>query len=84
MYCARGAKLQLILNAIFHLEDSPGNLDWEQYEIIKENRAVKAAYPIAVGDNYLGYRLVGTLSSLFTDEWKKGKNMKFIKEVEYF
>ena len=28
---ARGAKLQLILNAIFHLEDSPGNLDWEQY-----------------------------------------------------
>ena len=27
---ARGSKLQLILNAIFHLEASPGNLDWEQ------------------------------------------------------
>ena len=82
---ARGAKLQLILNAIFHLEDSPGNLDWEQYEIIKENRAVKAAYPIAVGDNYLGYRLVGTLSSLFTDhEWKKGKKYEIHKGGRIF
>ena len=32
---ARGSKLQLILNAIYHLEASPGNLKWEQYEIIK-------------------------------------------------
>ena len=27
---ARGSKLQLILNAVFHLEASPGNLKWEQ------------------------------------------------------
>ena len=27
---ARGSKLQLILNALFHLDASPGNLSWEQ------------------------------------------------------
>ena len=48
---ARGSKLQIILNSLFHLEDSPGNLTWEQYELIKSNRGVKEAYPIAVGDN---------------------------------
>jgi putative ABC transport system permease protein len=70
---ARGSKLQLILNAIFHLEASPGNLDWEQYELIKNTSGVKEAYPLAVGDNYMGYRIVGTTPTLLTEhEWKEG------------
>ena len=74
---ARGSKLQLILNALFHLDASPGNLPWEQYELIKNTPGVKEAYPIAVGDNYLGYRLVGTEPQLFYDhEWKKGEKYK--------
>ena len=72
---ARGSKLQIILNSLFHLEDSPGNLTWEQYELIKSNRGVKEAYPIAVGDNYLGYRLVGTEPDLFEKhEWNPGRS----------
>ena len=62
---ARGSKLQLVLNAIFHLEASPGNLAYADYEAIKRHPAVKAAIPIAVGDNLRGYRLVGTLPELF-------------------
>ena len=31
VFGARGSKLQLVLNSIFHLEASPGNLSWEQY-----------------------------------------------------
>lgn len=74
---ARGSKLQLILNALFHLDASPGNLPWEQYELIKNTPGVKEAYPVAVGDNYLGYRLVGTDPQLFYDhEWKKGEKYK--------
>ena len=69
---ARGSKLQLILNAIFHLEASPGNLDWEQYELIKNTRGVKEAYPLAVGDNYMGFRIVGTIPSFLTEhEWQE-------------
>ncbi|MED5280650.1 MAG: ABC transporter permease [Verrucomicrobiota bacterium] len=72
---ARGSKLQLILNALFHLEASPGNLSWEQYETILKTPGVREAFPIAVGDNYLGYRLVGTLPNLFTDhQWRPGEN----------
>lgn len=57
----RGSKLQIVLNALYHLDDSPGLMRWSDYEQIKANPAVAAAYPIAVGDNYLGVRLVGTV-----------------------
>jgi len=67
---ARGAKLQLVLNAIFHLEASPGNLPYEDYLVLATNRAVAAAVPLAVGDNYLGYRLVGTLTNYFASEYR--------------
>lgn len=71
---ARGSKLQLVLNGLFHLEASPGNLTWEQYQSIKNHRAVKAAYPLAVGDNYMGYRLVGALKEMFVEhEWRMGE-----------
>src|ERR1044071_484575 len=62
---ARGSKLQLVLNAIFHLEASPGNLAASDYLDIQENPNVQLAVPIAVGDNYRGYRLVGTTLDMF-------------------
>ena len=74
---ARGSKLQLVLNGLFHLEASPGNLSWEQYELIRATRGVSEAYPIAVGDNYHGYRLVGTLPEMFEKhEWRTGRRYK--------
>lgn len=62
---ARGSKLQLVLNAIFHLESSPGNLAWPDFVDIRNNPNVELAIPIAVGDNYRGWRLVGTTLELF-------------------
>ena len=71
---ARGSKLQLVLNAIFHLEASPGNLPYADYEFIKRHPAVKLAIPIAVGDNLRGYRIVGTIPELFSAvEYAPGK-----------
>lgn len=71
---ARGSKLQLVLNAIFHLEPSQGNLAWADYEMVKRHPAVKTAIPIAVGDNLRGYRLVGTIPELFEKvEYAPGK-----------
>ena len=64
---ARGSKLQLVLNAIFHLEASPGNVPFADYQAIATNRAVALAVPIAVGDNFRGSRIVGTLTSLFSE-----------------
>lgn len=73
---ARGAKLQLVLNAIFHLEASPGNLPYDDYLAMASNRAVAVAIPLAVGDNYLGYRLVGTLTNYFSTEYRKGTTFR--------
>ncbi|MBL9138471.1 MAG: ABC transporter permease [Verrucomicrobiales bacterium] len=64
---ARGSKLQLVLNTVFHLEESPGNIPFSDYEQIRSNAAVRVAIPIALGDNYLGYRVVGTVTNLFHD-----------------
>ena len=62
---ARGSKLQLVLNNVFHLESSPGNIPWSIYETIREEPGVALAVPYAVGDNYLGARIVGTTTDLF-------------------
>lgn len=62
---ARGSQLQLVLNAIFHLEASPGNVSARDYEDIRKDDRVSLAVPLAVGDNYMGYRLVGTSPDLF-------------------
>ncbi|MFA7483638.1 MAG: ABC transporter permease [Vulcanimicrobiota bacterium] len=64
---ARGSQLQLVLNSIFHLETSPGNIPWTLYEAAAERAGVKRAVPVAVGDNYRGFRLVGTTLEYFTD-----------------
>jgi putative ABC transport system permease protein len=70
---ARGSKLQLVLNAVFHLEASPGNLSAQDFEAVRRHPAIKAAIPIAVGDNYYGWRIVGTTLPLFDVEYLPGK-----------
>jgi putative ABC transport system permease protein len=77
---ARGSKLQLVLNAIFHLEASPGNVAAADFEAIRRHPMIKAAIPIAVGDNLRGYRIVGTAPELFANvEYSPGK--KFAVEA---
>jgi len=82
---ARGSKLQLVLNAIFHLEASPGNLAASDYLDIKSNRFVALAIPIAVGDNYHGYRLVGTIPELFQQvEYAPGRHYELEPGGKFF
>jgi putative ABC transport system permease protein len=64
---ARGSQLQLVLNTVFHLETSPGNIPWSLYEEIAAHPRVELAIPYAVGDNYKGFRIVGTDGRIFTD-----------------
>lgn len=75
---ARGSQLQLVLNTVFHLETSPGNIPWSLYTQIRDKTpGVRLAIPYATGDNYLGFRIVGTTSELFTKfQFQAGKNME--------
>ena len=82
---ARGSKLQLVLNAIFHLEASPGNLTAADFEMIRHQREVKTASPLAVGDNYQGWRIVGTTEALFTDvEYRPGHRYQVGRGERFF
>ncbi|MCC7125701.1 MAG: ABC transporter permease [Acidobacteria bacterium] len=63
---ARGSQLQLVLNTVFHLETSPGNIPWSMYQAMQQDAGVDLAVPYALGDNYQGYRIVGTTPELFT------------------
>ncbi|MCY3021673.1 MAG: ABC transporter permease [Planctomycetota bacterium] len=71
---ARGSQLQLVLNTVFHLETSPGNIPWAMYQEIRKDPAVQLAIPYVVGDNYRGFRIVGTTEELFTEfEYQEGR-----------
>ena len=62
----RGSALQLVLSSVFFLEISPGNLPWSEYEKVAKAPGVKRAYPLAMGDSFSGYRVVGTVPELLT------------------
>ena len=82
---ARSSQLQLVLNSIFHLEASPGNLANADYLDIKKDTRVALAVPIAVGDNYHGYRLVGTTLEMLTAvEFAPGKKFMVQKPGRVF
>lgn len=74
---ARGSKVQLVLSSLFHLDASSGNIKQEDFERIARHPAVKAAVPIAVGDNLGGFRIVGTTPQLFEVEYRPGFVPKF-------
>ena len=71
---ARGSALQLVLNTVFHLETSPGNIPWTLYEAVRQDPGVALAVPYAVGDNYRGFRIVGTTRQMLVDfEYRAGR-----------
>ena len=70
---ARGSQLQLVMNSVLHLDTSPGNIPYSSYVEMRDDPRVKLAVPYAVGDNYKGYRVVGTTKELLTDfEYDEG------------
>ena len=68
---ARGSPLQLVLASLYHLEMAPGNVAWSRYIAFKEDPQVAVAVPLALGDNYQGFRIVGTTPEFFS-AWGKG------------
>jgi putative ABC transport system permease protein len=66
---AKGSPLQLVLCNIYHIDFPTGNIKLSEAEKIAKNRMVKKAVPLALGDSYNGYRIIGT-SSAFMDLYK--------------
>jgi len=57
---AKGSPLQLILSSIYQVDYPTGNIKLADAEKLKRNPLVKQTIPLAMGDNYQGFRIVGT------------------------
>lgn len=81
---AKGSPLQLILCSIFHVDFPTGNIKVAEAEFIARNRFVKKVIPLALGDSYQNFRIVGTdtaYASLFQAKVQEGTDMKDALEV---
>ena len=57
---AKGSPLQLILCNIFHIDFPTGNIKLNEAEQLSRHRLVKSAIPLALGDSYQNFRIIGT------------------------
>jgi putative ABC transport system permease protein len=57
---AKGSPMQLILSSVFHVDIPTGNINMGDAATIIAEPAVKRAIPLALGDSYRGFRIVGT------------------------
>jgi putative ABC transport system permease protein len=57
---AKGSPLQLILSSIFHIDNPTGNIKLAEAQTLARNRLVKSVVPLALGDSYQWFKIVGT------------------------
>lgn len=57
---AKGSPLQLILSSVYHIDVPTGNIPLAAQAQLSQNRMVKKVIPLALGDSYDGFRIVGT------------------------
>jgi putative ABC transport system permease protein len=57
---AKGSPLQLILSSLFHVDQPTGNIPLSARALLERDPAVARVVPLALGDSFDGYRIVGT------------------------
>lgn len=57
---AKGSPLQLVFSAVYHIDPPTGNIPMAAAQNLMRNPMVKKAIPLAYGDSYQTYRIVGT------------------------
>ena len=81
---AKGSPLQLVLASILHIDNPTGNISYNEALKIGANPMIKSAVPISYGDNYKGFRIVGTtneFAELYNAELAKGRLVEKSMEV---
>ena len=57
---AQGSPLQLILSSVYQVDTPPGNISYDSAKVWMNHPFVEKAIPLAFGDNYRGYKILGT------------------------
>lgn len=58
---AKGSPLQLVLSSVLHIDVPTGNVPLKEVGYLQKNPMVASAVPVSYGDNYAGYRILGTV-----------------------
>ena len=56
---AKGSPMQLILSGIYHVDAPTGNIPLAAVQKLQSNKLVKKVVPLALGDSWRSYRIVG-------------------------
>lgn len=57
---AKGSPMQLILAGVLHIDVPPGNVPLQAVQALQSHPQVASVIPISLGDNYQGFRIVGS------------------------
>lgn len=80
---AKGSPIQLIMSSVFHLDIPNGNIPLAEAQKIENYPLVKTAIPIALGDNYNGFHIVGTMPDYITHyDGKMASGRVYDKQME--
>ena len=76
---AKGSPLQLILCNMYHVDNPTGNISLQEARpfLNPKHPLISLAVPLSLGDNYRGYRIVGTsyrlVDSVYSGQIAEGK-----------
>jgi putative ABC transport system permease protein len=74
----KGSPLQIVLNALYHLEEMPGKIKWTYFKEVEKHPLVVQAIPFAVGHSYGGFRVNAVDRRFLTEfEYLPGKSFSF-------
>jgi putative ABC transport system permease protein len=57
---AQGSPLQLILSSVYQVDAPTGNISYDSAKVWMKSPFLEKAIPLAFGDNYRGYKILGT------------------------
>ena len=77
---ARSGPLNLLLYTVFHMGSPTNNIHYSTYQKLKKNPMIGWTIPISLGDNYKGYRVVGTNEDFFKYYKYRGDESIKLKE----
>jgi len=76
----KGSPLQIVLNAVYHLEEMPGKIKWNYFREIEKEQIVAQAIPFVVGHSFGGFRVNAIDGKFLTEfEYLPGKSFSFSK-----
>ncbi|QLE10377.1 ABC transporter permease [Pseudoalteromonas shioyasakiensis] len=62
---ARTGDIQLLLSSVFRIGHANNGVSWKSYQYITEQRGVKWAIPMSLGDSHKGLAVLGTSKDYF-------------------